>query len=110
MISGLPRKTVVSSQEIREALGEPVSAVIDCVTRTLERAEPELAADLVENGVWLAGGGALLRGLDTVMSQSTGLDVRLVDDPLSCVARGTAVYLDNLALWKETMESDADEL
>jgi len=110
MISGLPRKTVVSSQEIREALGEPVSAVIDCVTRTLERAEPELAADLVENGVWLAGGGALWRGLDTVMSQSTGLDVRLVDDPLSCVARGTAVYLDNLALWKETMESDADEL
>ena len=110
MISGLPRKTVVSSQEIREALGEPVSAVIDCVTRTLERAEPELAADLVENGVWLAGGGALLRGLDTVMSQSTGLDVRMVDDPLSCVARGTAVYLDNLALWKETMESDADDL
>jgi rod shape-determining protein MreB len=110
LISGLPRKTVVSSQEIREALSEPVSAIIDCVTRTLERAEPELAADLVENGVWLAGGGALLRGLDTVMSQATGLDVRLVDDPLSCVARGTAVYLDNLSLWKETMESDADDM
>jgi rod shape-determining protein MreB len=110
LISGLPRKTVVSSQEIREALSEPVSAIIDCVTRTLERAEPELAADLVENGVWLAGGGALLRGLDTVMTQATGLDVRLVDDPLSCVARGTAVYLDNLSLWKETMESDADDM
>lgn len=110
LISGLPRKTVVSSQEIREALSEPISAILDCVTRTLERAEPELAADLVENGIWLAGGGALLRGLDTIMSQGTGLDVRLVDDPLSCVARGTAVYLDNLSLWKETMESDADEL
>ena len=110
LISGLPRKTVVSSQEIREALSEPISAILDCVTRTLERAEPELAADLVENGIWLAGGGALLRGLDEIMSQGTGLDVRLVDDPLSCVARGTAVYLDNLSLWKETMESDADEL
>ncbi len=110
LISGLPRKTVVSSQEIREALSEPISAILDCVTRTLERAEPELAADLVENGIWLAGGGALLRGLDQIMSQGTGLDVRLVDDPLSCVARGTAVYLDNLSLWKETMESDADEL
>ncbi len=110
LISGLPRKTVVSSQEIREALSEPISAILDCVTRTLERAEPELAADLVENGIWLAGGGALLRGLDRIMSQGTGLDVRLVDDPLSCVARGTAVYLDNLSLWKETMESDADEL
>jgi rod shape-determining protein MreB len=108
MISGLPRKTSVTSEEIREALAEPIGAIIDCVTRTLERAEPELAADLVENGLYLAGGGALLRGLDNVMSDATGLDVRLVDDPLSCVARGTAVYLDNLALWKETMESDAD--
>ncbi len=110
LISGLPRKTVISSQEIREALSEPISAILDCATRTLERAEPELAADLVENGIWLAGGGALLRGLDKVMSQGTGLDVRLVDDPLSCVARGTAIYLENLSLWKGTMESDADEM
>jgi rod shape-determining protein MreB len=110
LISGLPRKSVVTSQEIREALREPVSAIVDCVTRTLERAEPELAADLVENGVYLAGGAALLRGLDKVMSECTGLDVRLVEDPLTCVARGTAVYLDNLSLWKDTMESDADEV
>ena len=110
LISGLPRKTLVSSQEIREALSEPISQIIDCVTRTLEKAEPELAADLVENGLWLAGGGALLRGLDRVMTQATGLQVRVVDDPLSCVARGTAVYLDNLSVWKETMESDADAM
>jgi rod shape-determining protein MreB len=109
MISGLPRKTVISSEEVREALKEPVGSIIDCVTRTLEKAEPELAADLVDNGITLAGGAALLRGMDTVLSNATGLDVKLADDPLSCVARGTAVYLENLELWKDTMESDEDE-
>jgi len=110
MISGLPRKTVVTSEEIREAMKEPIGSILDCVTRTLERAEPELAADLVENGVHLAGGGALLRGLDDVTSKATGLRCVLVEDPLSCVARGTSVYLENLGEWKDTMESDEDDL
>ncbi|MFW6059674.1 MAG: rod shape-determining protein [Phycisphaeraceae bacterium] len=110
MISGLPRKTVISAEEIREALQEPLSAIIEVVTRTLERAEPELAADLVDNGIVLAGGGALLRGIDTVISNATGLDVRVAEDPLTCVARGTAIYLDHLEEWKGTMESDMDEV
>jgi len=110
MISGLPRKTVVTSEEIRESMKEPIGNILDCVTRTLERTEPELAADLVENGIYLAGGGALLRGLDDVMSKATGLRCLLVDDPLSCVARGTSVYLENLGDWKDTMESDEDEM
>ncbi len=109
MISGLPRKTIITSEEIREALKEPVGAIIDAVTSTLEKAEPELAADLVDNGITLAGGGALLRGMDTVLSNATGLKVRVADDPLTCVARGTAVYLENLEIWKDTMESDEDE-
>ncbi|MFP4054817.1 MAG: rod shape-determining protein [Phycisphaerae bacterium] len=110
MISGLPRKTVISSEEIREALKEPVGSIIDCVVRTLERAEPELAADLVDNGITLAGGGALLRGMDTVLGNATGLEVTVADDPLTCVARGTAVYLENIESWKDTMESDEDEI
>jgi rod shape-determining protein MreB len=108
MISGLPRKTSVSSQEIREALREPISQILDAVTHTLERCEPELAADLVDTGVHLCGGGALLRGLDSVMAEATGLDVKVVDDPLSCVARGTSVYLENLAEWKDMLETDHD--
>lgn len=108
MISGLPRKTVITSEEIRQALQEPLSTIIDTVTRTLERAEPELAADLVDNGIVLAGGGALLRGIDRIISDATGLDVRIADDPLTCVARGTAIYLENLEEWKDTMESDMD--
>jgi len=110
MISGLPRKTVVTSEEIREALQEPCSAITEAVLRTLERVEPELAADLVENGITLAGGGALLRGIDVVISNATGLDVRIADDPLTCVARGTSIYLEHLEEWKATMESDLDEV
>ncbi len=109
MISGLPRKTLISSEEVRESLREPIGAIIDCVMRTLEKAEPELAADLVDNGICLGGGCALLRGIDTVISNATGLEVGIADDPLTVVARGTAVYLENIDLWKDTMESDEDE-
>ncbi len=108
MISGLPRKTVVTSQEIREALREPISQILDAVTHTLERCEPELAADLVDNGIHICGGGALLAGIDGLMAEATGLAVQIVDDPLSCVARGTSVYLENLSDWEGSLESDRD--
>jgi len=110
LVSGLPRSCVVTSQEVSEALKEPLGQIIDCVLRTLEKAEPELAADIVENGIHLAGGGALLRGLENVMRKATGLKVTVVDDALSCVARGTAIYLENLSLWKDTLESDEDDM
>jgi len=106
LISGLPRKTIITSDECREALSEPIAAIIETVLRTLERCEPELAADLVENGIVLAGGGALLRGLPELMSESTGLDVRVAADPLTCVARGTAIYLEHIEEWKATLEND----
>ena len=108
MISGLPRKTVVTSEEIREALQEPVNSIVEAVTRTLERAEPELAADLVDNGITLAEGGALLRGLDVVLQNATGMEVRVADDPLKCVAEGTAIFLENIEVWKHTLESNLD--
>lgn len=108
MVSGLPRKTVITSEEIREALQEPIGAIIETVTRTLERAEPELSADLVENGIVLAGGGALLRGLPVMLQKATGLECVLADDPLTCVARGTAIYLENIEDWKSTLENDME--
>jgi len=109
MISGLPRRALIKAAEVREALKEPVGQIVDAVLRTLEHIEPELAADLVDNGIHAVGGGALLRGLDQVISKATGLDVNVVDDPLSCVARGTSEYLDYLDEWQETLESDEDE-
>jgi len=109
MVSGLPRKMTITSEEVREALQDPISTIAETVTGTLERAEPELAADLVENGITLAGGGALLRGLDVVLSTATGLDVTIADDPLTCVARGTSIYLENLEEWKDSEALDSDD-
>ncbi len=112
MISGLPRKCTVTSEEIREALQEPTGKITEAIVHTLERVEPELAADLVENGIILAGGGSLLRGIDKIIQQATGLPVRIAEDPLTCVARGTNVFLENLEAWKDTdaVESDVDNL
>lgn len=108
MVSGLPRKTSITSQEVREALSEPITNIIEAITRTLERTEPELAADLVENGITLAGGGALLAGLPIQITKATGLEVTLAEDPLTCVARGTAIYLENIDVWKDTLENNSD--
>ena len=95
---------MITSEEIREALRDPIATIIDTVTATLEKAEPELAADLIDNGIHICGGGSLLRGMDTILANATGLKVHTVEDPLSSVARGTSVYLENLELWKDTMD------
>ncbi len=109
LIAGLPRTTTVTSHEIREAIAEPIQAMVETIKRTLERTEPELSADLVHNGITLCGGGALLRGLDKVFAQSTGLKVRIADDPMTCVVRGAGIFLDHLDRWRGTIEmSDED--
>ena len=95
MISGLPRRIIVTGSEIREALQDPITQIIEAVTSTLERADPELAADLVENGITMAGGSSLLRGLTTVIANATGLEVRLAEDPLTCVAIGTGRAMED---------------
>jgi len=93
---GLPKKVIVTSEEIREAIREPVQGIIDAVKETLETCPPELAGDLIEQGVTLAGGGALLRGVGMAIGEAVGLPVRMAEDPLTAVARGTGVFLDNL--------------
>jgi len=112
LIAGLPRTTVVTSQEIRDAIVEPIQAMIEAIKRTLERTAPELSADLVHNGISLCGGGVLLRGLDTVFAQATGLKVRIADDPLTVVVRGTGIFLDHLKRWRGTtaIETSDEEL
>ncbi len=94
---GLPKKVVVTSEEIREAVREPINGMIDAVKETLQKCPPELAGDLIEQGVTLAGGGALLRGVGMAIGEAVGLPVHLADDPLTAVARGTGVFLDNLS-------------
>jgi rod shape-determining protein MreB len=96
LVAGLPKTLTVTSQEIREALLEPVSQIVESVRVTLERCPPELAADLVDRGIMLAGGGALLRGVDKLLAEETGLPVHIADDPLSAVAEGTGRVLNEL--------------
>jgi rod shape-determining protein MreB len=94
LVARLPRSTTVTSEGIREAIAEPVNAIIEAVKLTLERTPPELAADIMDRGIVLAGGGALLRGLDKLISASTEMPVYIADDPITCVAIGTGRVLD----------------
>jgi rod shape-determining protein MreB len=95
VINGLPRTVTVTRGEIREALAEPLSQIVEAVRRTLERTPPELAADIFNRGIILAGGGALLQGLDELISSETEVPVFIADDPLSCVAIGTGIMLND---------------
>jgi len=100
LLSGVPRSVVVTEDEIREALKEPVSIIVDTVKTTLENTPPELAADIVDRGIVLAGGGALLRGLDRLLSEETGVPAIVAEDPLTAVVRGAGKMLDDLELLK----------
>jgi len=100
LVQHLPRKVVITSEEIRESLVEPVMMIVKAVIECLEHTPPELSADLVDSGVVLAGGGSLLRGVDRVIADNTGLPVHIVKEPLLAVARGTAIYLENLDILK----------
>jgi rod shape-determining protein MreB and related proteins len=100
LVAGIPRTFEITSEEVREAILEPVMAIVEAVKATLERTPPELAADIVDRGIVLSGGGALLRNLDTLISQETGLPVRVAEDPLTSVVLGSGKALDELDRYK----------
>ena len=101
LISGIPKTIETSSEEIREAIIEPVTLIVDTIKDALENAPPELAGDIVDRGIVLTGGGALLKNLDILVREETGLPVTVADDPLSAVARGAGMALDQLDVLKE---------
>lgn len=98
LVTGIPRTLKINSEEIRESLAETVNAIVEAVRVALEQTPPELAADIVDRGIILAGGGACLKGLDALLRQETGLPVVIADDPLSCVVLGSGAVLDELDL------------
>ena len=106
LVAGLPKTLSISSQEVREALLEPISTIVDSVRVTLERCPPELSGDVVDRGLVLAGGGALLRGLDRLLQEETGLPVHVAEDPLSAVAEGTGRALSELKFLRQVASSD----
>lgn len=103
LVSGLPRTVTISSSEVREAIQEPVTAIVDAVRDTLEKTPPELAADIIDRGIVLAGGGALLQGLDELISHDTEMPVHIADDPLSCVVLGTGRVLEEFPTLKRVV-------
>ena len=101
MVAGIPKTVVVNSDEVREALAEPINAIVEAALLALERTPPELAADIVDKGVVLTGGGALLKNIDVLLREETGLPVMVADDPISAVVLGSGKTLDHIELLKE---------
>ncbi|MDD5027787.1 MAG: rod shape-determining protein [Candidatus Omnitrophica bacterium] len=110
LIAGLPKTVTVTSEEIRESLQEPLRAILEVTKISLERTPPELAADLIEHGIVMAGGGSLLKGLDKLISEETGLPVHVADDPVTAVANGTGKVLNEIKYLKKVTVSIKPEL
>ena len=104
----MPRKVTITSEEIREAMKEPFDAIIHAIKECLEETPPELAADLTERGITMAGGGSLIRGIDSAVRKEIDVPVRISEDPLTCVARGTGLVIENLDKFKDALESEED--
>ena len=105
LVSGLPKTLEITSKEIYDALRETVVNIIDAIKSTLEKTPPELASDVMEQGIMLTGGGALLNGLDRLIMRETGMPVHIAEDPLDCVAIGTGKSLDSIDILKKTVNN-----
>ncbi|MCR1822300.1 rod shape-determining protein [Terrisporobacter sp. DSM 29186] len=103
LISGLPKTMQISSSEVRDALREPVNSIVDGIKSTLEKTPPELASDIMENGIMLTGGGALLKGLDKLVKEETGMPVKIAENPLDCVAIGTGKSVEDAEIFEKVL-------
>ena len=108
-ISALPRKATITSEEVRTALADPLEQILDAIRRTLDGCSPDLAADLVDGGLVRAGGGSLVRGMDRLVQERTGLPTRVANDAMSVVAHGTRICLEHLGKWRGALETSDDE-
>mgnify|MGYP001419724521 CR=1 FL=1 len=109
-VSGLPRKVTITSEEVREALSGPLEMIIDAIKRTFDDCSPDLAADLVDHGLVLAGGVALTKGIDRFVTAQIGLPVRVSPHALSAVAKGTQICVEQFSQWRSALESSDDEV
>ena len=106
LVDGLPKNIVVHSEDVREALLECLVKITSAIKETLERTPPELSADIIDHGITLTGGGALLRGLDQLIQSETGIDVHVAEDPLDCVAKGAGAVLDHVDVLHDVLDTD----
>lgn len=108
LLNGLPKAVTLSDAQVREAIGKTVNIIIDNIKTTLEKTPPELVADIYEQGIYLSGGGALLRGLDQEIANATKISVKIVDDPLTAVVRGTGILLDDIDLLNKVLSAGSE--
>ena len=106
LVDGFPKEVTLTPAEIREVLSEQIGVIIDAILTTLERTPPELSADILETGITLAGGGAMLHGMDKLVAQQTGMPVFIAEEPLDCVARGTGAILESPETFSRTLFFD----
>ena len=105
LVSGMPKTVVVTSTETRHAMAEPIGLIVDCVKNVLERTPPELASDIIDHGIVMTGGGAMLYGLDQLITKQTSIPAHLAEDSTNCVAKGTGIALDSLELLNDHLTS-----
>ena len=110
LVDGLPKNVVVHSEDVREALLECLVKITSAIKETLERTPPELSADIIDRGITLTGGGALLRGLDQLIQSETGIDVHVAEDPLDCVAKGAGAVLDHVDVLHDVLDTDGGHM
>lgn len=110
LVTGIPQNIIITSEEVRKAISEQVDSIVQAVRIALEQTPPELAADIVDRGIVLTGGGALLRGLDKLVERETGISVRVAENPLDCVALGTGTVLENLDELREVLDNEDSTL
>ena len=110
LVDGLPKNIVVHSEDVREALLECLVKITSAIKETLERTPPELSADIIDHGITLTGGGALLRGLDKLIESETGIDVHVAEDPLDCVAKGAGAVLDHVDVLHDVLDTDGGHM
>ena len=110
LVDGLPKNIVVHSEDVRGALLECLVKITTAIKETLERTPPELSADIIDRGITLTGGGALLRGLDQLIQSETGIDVHIAEDPLDCVAKGAGAVLDHVDVLHDVLDTDGGHM
>ncbi|HEY1037063.1 MAG TPA: rod shape-determining protein [Candidatus Paceibacterota bacterium] len=110
LVTGLPREVIITDSDIREAIGASIDTLLDSVKEVLETTPPEILADVMRNGIWLAGGGALIRGLPQVLSEHVGIPVYVAEDPLTAVARGAGVILEEIDFFEDMLIQNEHEL
>jgi rod shape-determining protein MreB len=110
LINGLPKAIKINDSQVREAIGKSISQIVENIKITLEKTPPELVADIYEHGIVLSGGGALLRGIDKEIAQATKIPVRIADDPLTCVVRGTGILLSDHELLNKVISPSPSSL